>query len=49
MSFFGGQLLAEHSGLFLGQNLGLRLGHAGGGQALDEGVGVEDALAMGPI
>jgi hypothetical protein len=44
-----GQLLAEHSGPFLRQDLGLRLGHAGRGQSLDEGAGVEDALAMGPI
>ena len=40
-SLFGGQAFLDQAGLFLGQDFGLGLGHAGAGQAFDEAVSVE--------
>ena len=43
--FFGNQALIK-VGLPIGEDFGLVLGHAGLGQALDEGVGIEGRLRL---
>ena len=43
--FFGDQAFVE-VGLPSGEDFGLVLGHAGLGQALDEGVGIEGGLRL---
>ena len=46
--FFGNQALIK-VGLPIGEDFGLVLGHAGLGQALDEGVGIEGRMRLHEI